>query len=143
MSYTSIFKRKKSYIKSRYGIEASVYFSSHPHCERCPEDRFACLTLHHTKGKKIKEFEVLCFNCHMLEHARNSGESTFRQELVFQEEREDKTAKIKLRNEKIINRLREGKSLRIIGREYGVSSTAIYLIGKTAGVVNGRKNQYR
>lgn len=59
---------KLAWIKRKYGQEAKEYFLSHSSCERCREDRVPALAVHHTHGKKIKKFEVLCHNCHMIHH---------------------------------------------------------------------------
>ena len=63
------FTDKVGHIRKRYGSKAANYFLEHQKCERCPENRFPCLDVHHLEGKKRDKFEVLCRNCHAVEHS--------------------------------------------------------------------------
>lgn len=59
---------KLSWIKTRYGEAAKLYFIANPCCEVCDEDRLVCLAIHHTDGKRVEKFRTLCHNCHSVEH---------------------------------------------------------------------------
>ncbi len=59
---------KVAWIKAKYGEEAKEYFLNNAKCSRCGEDRIAALAIHHTLGKSVNMFEVLCSNCHLVHH---------------------------------------------------------------------------
>jgi hypothetical protein len=114
------FRRKVADMRHRYGAAAADYFIVHPECERCHEPRISTLTLHHKQGKKVEEFEVLCFNCHMLEHS-NSPDYTYDDHLRWEEQKSQKSVVRKERNDKILELNRSGLSLRQIAKQADIS----------------------
>src|SRR5208282_1937909 len=86
MPYRSFFLRKIADLRSRYGDEEAEYFTEHYKCEICPEQRLAALTIHHTDGHKVKAFQTLCFNCHMVLHSPKVGHETYQNHLEWVEE---------------------------------------------------------
>lgn len=73
---------KLSNAKRNFGELARDYLAAHPTCERCGEDRLACLAIHHRNGKEHDDFEVLCHNCHSVEH---HGAYTFEEAITDRE----------------------------------------------------------
>jgi hypothetical protein len=128
------FLRKLHDLKYAYGSEASDYFKNNPRCQRCPEERIAALTVHHTKGKNVNEFETLCFNCHMIHHSRHKN-FTHEDHLKFIENKAKKPLVRKERYEKITARWKELKSARLTGEEFGISHTAVIYALKKCGIV--------
>lgn len=70
-------KRKIKDIKHNYGTNAVAYFKKFPFCERCKENRIVLLQVHHKHGKKVELFEILCSNCHALEHNPEIAKMTY------------------------------------------------------------------
>lgn len=140
MAYKSVFLKKCSYIKANYGIEAVEHFKKYPYCQRCPEKRLACLTIHHMHGKKVKKFKTLCFNDHVLGHAHKAGEATYESELAWVMKQKERKIEKRGRDKKIIRLTEIGKSLREIADELGISHVAVWRVTKKNGIVSGRKN---
>lgn len=116
------FSIKISDIKYNYGIKAAEYFKTKPYCENCPEERLATLSIHHTHGKNINKFRVLCHNCHALTHATKTGHTTYRQLIKEKEIKSSKEVKV---FKKIKYLLDKGYSLRYIGRLLGISHNTV------------------
>ena len=127
------FLRKWHDLKYLYGPEAAEYFKCNPRCQNCPERRIAALTVHHTKGKAFNEFETLCFNCHMIHHAKNKT-FTYEDHLKFVQSKVDKPKIYQERYEKITARWKELKSARLTGEEFGISHTAVFYALKKCGI---------
>ena len=118
------FVRKWHDLKYLYGIEAADYFKAHPACQHCPEKRIATLTVHHTKGRQINEFETLCFNCHMIHHAKHKT-FTYEDHLKFVDKKQDRLNETQEMYDKMAKRYSELKSLRLTAKEFGVSTGPI------------------
>jgi DNA invertase Pin-like site-specific DNA recombinase len=96
-----------------------------PFCERCPEKRLVCLSIHHVHGKQEDVFETLCHNCHAAEHAGNSGTITMEDELKWVEEKKKKEEEQKERNNKIIKLSSEGLSIKDIASLFNLSRECV------------------
>jgi|DEB0MinimDraft_6_1074348.scaffolds.fasta_scaffold79845_3 transposase-like protein len=122
-------KLKLKDLRYKYGESAKEYFREHYKCESCGEDRLAVLTLHHTKGKKVEEYQTLCFNCHMLIHSK-TPEHTAEMSIRKDTKRTLKSEAIRVRNIKIKQMVDDGISYRKIGEVFGISHTMVFHIVK-------------
>lgn len=140
MPVRNYIKRKCNYLTNRYGKNAAEYFLNFPKCEKCGEERLACLAVHHKHGKKVDEFQTLCFNCHMVVHAKKSGNLTFKDV----QQKEDHKKKLKnLRNKQIVDLALLGKTTREIGKAVGVSNAWVSIVCKKSGIVKiPRQNKF-
>lgn len=139
--YTSPFGRKSADIKYKYGALAQEYFTDHPYCEKCKEEKLACLNIHHPRGKKVDEFITLCANCHMVEHATNIGSGTYRDEIEWiQSVKKRKEDRCK-RDKKIVEMTISGMSLREIARVFNTSRVTILNVNKKYKVSSGRTHR--
>ena len=140
MTVRSVFKKKRSDIRFKYGEKAAKHFEKNYYCEICHENRFACLTIHHTEGKKVDKFQTLCFNCHMITHAPKSGEMTMAHEHSLEAEKVKKKATMLIRDNKIFQFFGRGLSLREIGKQVGVGHNTVRVVLLKFGVKSKLKN---
>lgn len=121
----SFFKRKLCDLKHRYGQHEANYFALNPYCEKCPERRIAALTVHHIKGRSNSEVQTLCFNCHMILHSPNSGEWTYEDEMRWERRQKAKIRLQKYKDRKMFNAYNKIRSLRAVGRQFGVTHVTV------------------
>ena len=71
---------KNSHYKNGMGGYRKLAWSNLPHkCNRCPIDNYKILIVHHKDknrgNNKLNNLEILCLNCHTLEHNFNNAKN--------------------------------------------------------------------
>lgn len=104
-----------------------------PFCERCPEKRLVCLSIHHVHGKQEDVFETLCHNCHASYHAADSGNITYEEELAWIEQQRVLQSQREEKRQKILKLKEEGWSIQQIADFFNTSRQTVskYLITET------------
>jgi hypothetical protein len=126
MPTTDPWIRKLIDLRYRYGAAAGDYFEANPVCEvaECAEDRIAVLNVHHKHGKAVDEFQTLCFNCHMLEHAATPEFTARHRQAIVAQQAADRA--VMDSRAAVARELKStGLSLREIGRRIGVSHITV------------------
>ena len=133
------FIRKLNQIRYAYGKEAMKYFVEHPYCETCHEERIVVLNVHHTDGKKVNNFKILCHNCHMVLHNPHLADETAAKYIERVKHKEDvKDAKYA----KILEMLNNGISIRTIINEANTSMCTIKRILEEHGFITVARQGY-
>lgn len=133
-------KRKIKDIRFHYGQAAVEYFEKNCSCEHCGEERLIVLNVHHTHGRKVESFKILCFNCHMLEHNKKEAHKTFDSCIKEHEKQRDLHSR---KDQYILQLLNEGFAMHMVMKKSHCAIERVRRIMKQNGFISSPRNKCR